>query len=378
MPIDYGAKVSGRIGRFDIGTLAIRQQAFGAVDATTAFVGRVAANVLEESSVGMIVTDGDPTSNESNSVAGVDFRYLNSRLPGGRSIEGEAWLQQSSSENLTGDDRAMGFRIGMPAAEGWRGMVNYNRFEANFNPALGFVRRKGVDQIELFANRQWRPRDSSIRTINTGVRYSNVAWLDTGETQSRQIDLNLIDINLNSQDSFGFSAGRSTEGLRDPFAISTGVTLAPGVYTFDSIDLNVRTGNQRPIGAGVFTNFGEFWSGRRKSAGGFLSFRGNSHFRANINYQYNDVNLPEGAFVTRVVRLRLEAIFSSTLSWTNLIQYDNVSNTVGLNSRLHWIPQAGREGFIVLNHSATDPLGGYDFRPVSSDLSLKFSYTFRF
>ena len=90
------------------------------------------------------------------------------------------------------------------------------------------------------------------------------------------------------------------------------------------------------------------------------------------------MELPQGSFITRVLRLRLEAIFSNTLSWTNLIQYDNVSDTVGFNSRLHWIPQAGREAFIVFNHNATDPNGGRDFHSVSADLSLKFSYTFRF
>ena len=49
VPIDVGGKVSGRIGRFDVGTLAVRQEAYvnpfapgGVVDATTAFVGRVA------------------------------------------------------------------------------------------------------------------------------------------------------------------------------------------------------------------------------------------------------------------------------------------------------------------------------------------------
>ena len=90
-----------------------------------------------------------------------------------------------------------------------------------------------------------------------------------------------------------------------------------------------------------------------------------------MNYQYNEISFPgkgddllanglprcttlDCAFITRVVRLQLEAIFSSQLSWVNLIQYDNVSHTVGVNSRLHWIPQAGREAFLVLNHNVRD------------------------
>jgi hypothetical protein len=89
---------------------------------------------------------------------------------------------------------------------------------------------------------------------------------------------------------------------------------------------------------------------------------------------------PDCAFITRVVRLSLEAIFSSKLSWINLIQYDNVSDSVGLNSRLHWIPQAGREGFLVLNHNlAKDPLRpDEDFHSSFAEVTLKYSYTFRF
>jgi hypothetical protein len=58
--IDYGGKLSGRVGRWNIGALAIRQAAFEEVDATDVFVGRVTANVLGESTAGVIVTDGDP------------------------------------------------------------------------------------------------------------------------------------------------------------------------------------------------------------------------------------------------------------------------------------------------------------------------------
>jgi Ni/Co efflux regulator RcnB len=58
--IEYGGRISGRVGRWNIGTLAIKQDEFGAVNASNLFIGRVSANVMAESSVGMIFTDGDP------------------------------------------------------------------------------------------------------------------------------------------------------------------------------------------------------------------------------------------------------------------------------------------------------------------------------
>ncbi|MDH3421109.1 MAG: hypothetical protein OEM78_16690, partial [Gammaproteobacteria bacterium] len=92
----------------------------------------------------------------------------------------------------------------------------------------------------------------------------------------------------------------------------------------------------------------------------------------------NEIALPEGDFTVRLSSLRADVIFSSTLSWVNLIQYDNLSENIGFNSRLHWIPQAGREGFIVFNHNLVDTDRNDSFHSTGADISVKFSYTWRF
>ena len=58
--------------------------------------------------------------------------------------------------------------------------------------------------------------------------------------------------------------------------------------------------------------------------------------------------------------------------------YDNVSEVLGVNTRLHWIPKAGQEGFIVLNHNLQDYDKNASFRSTAADVSVKFKYTFRF
>ena len=45
----------------------------------------------------MIVTEGNPGSSVDNSLAGVDFLYRNSRLPGGKLVEVSAWAQESDT-----------------------------------------------------------------------------------------------------------------------------------------------------------------------------------------------------------------------------------------------------------------------------------------
>ena len=107
--IKIGGKLTGRPGRWDVGVLAIRQDGTGSLDSSDLFIARLAANVLEESSVGMILTHGDPNTNLTNSLAGVDFRYLNTRMANGGTLEGAIWYQQSDSENEDQDQAAYGF-----------------------------------------------------------------------------------------------------------------------------------------------------------------------------------------------------------------------------------------------------------------------------
>lgn len=378
VPLEYGGKISGRVGRWDIGGLAIRQQEFEDVDATTAVVGRVAANLLEESSLGVIFTNGDPGSNLDNSVFGVDFRYVNSRFRGGRSVQAEGWIQQSDTEGLVGDEMAAGIGFRLPNNEGLRGDFSMSRIEQNFNPALGFVRRRGIEEVDFGFGNTWRPSGGRIRTIFSGINGNRIDYLDTGEVQSQSLNLDAINIDFNSQDSFNIGYSRDKEGLRDDFAISSNVTIPAGVYTFDTVNLSIRSGNQRALGGGFFMNDGEFYDGDRFGIGVFTGWRPNRHFRANLNYQYNEIDLPGGSFETRVVRLQLESAFSSTLSWINLIQYDNISETIGINSRLHWIPQAGREAFLVINHNLEDFDRDNSFHSIYSELTIKYSYTFRF
>ena len=88
--------------------------------------------------------------------------------------------------------------------------------------------------------------------------------------------------------------------------------------------------------------------------------------------------MPQGDFTTRIATAEFDIVFSSTWSWVNLIQYDNVSNTVGVNMRLHWIPQAGRELYFVINHNLQDFDRNGTFQSYNSEAVAKLSYTFRF
>ena len=101
-------------------------------------------------------------------------------------------------------------------------------------------------------------------------------------------------------------------------------------------------------------------------------------FIIEAGYEFNDISLPQGDFITRLVTLNTQYAFSSNLYWVSLAQYDNISEVLGINTRLQWIPEAGQEAFIVLNYNLEDIDKDNEFQSMSTDLSVKFRYTFRF
>ena len=127
--IDVGAKLTGRVGRWNVGVLNIREEAHGDVDSSNLFVGRVAANVLRESSVGMIFTDGDPNSNIDNSLVGFDFRYQNTTLGDGKAIQGELWYQHPIPRESTARMRPTACGLRLPTTKAGAASSTISRFK---------------------------------------------------------------------------------------------------------------------------------------------------------------------------------------------------------------------------------------------------------
>jgi hypothetical protein len=68
--------------------------------------------------------------------------------------------------------------------------------------------------------------------------------------------------------------------------------------------------------------------------------------------------------------------FTPDVSLTNFIQYDNISDTVGINSRLRWIFQPGNDLFLVLNHNVESE--DLDLTLIQTQFIAKFGWTLRF
>jgi len=132
---------------------------------------------------------------------------------------------------------------------------------------------------------------------------------------------------------------------------------------------------QRCVGVGGTTG-GDFYRGKRDDWNARLDLRPDPHFFLSAEYQQNDVRLPEGNFIVRLIRLRLSLALNADLSLFSFVQYDTVSEVLGLNTRLRWIIEPGNELFLVYNHNWSNTAG--TLRPVLREGRIKVRYTYRF
>jgi len=375
--IDYGGKLTGRASGWDIGVLGIRQDEFGTLDPSDLFVARLSKYVLGESSIGAIFTKGDPDSDLDNQVAGVDFRYMNTKLSSGSVIEGAAWYQQSSTEGVDGDDSAFGVSLYMPNSEGLRAGLAYKEIEENFYPALGFVNRVGVSDLIGEIGYTWYPAGGRIRTAFSGIDFQRIETLD-GDLQTEALTFRAFELENQYSDTIKLHYSLYDEHIDFPFEISEGIVIPAGEYSFDQHCVSVATGQHRKLYADVYYCGGDFFDGTIANPGIEMIWRPSIHFAMALGYHVSDVELPQDGFTTRLVSLRANVAFSNAWSWENFVQYDNVSYSLGLNSILRWMPRAGREVLLVVNREFLDYTRNRDFMSLTNDLTLKASYTFRF
>ena len=378
--IDAGVKLTGRVGRWNVGGLAVNQGEFDALDSQNVFVGRAAANILSESSVGVILTHGDPTSETDNTVGGMDFRYQNTRFSDSHSLRGNFWYQQSDTEGLTGDDKAFGLQASMETQNnGFGGNMNYEYFGDDFNPALGFANRTGVESINFGGSgRYFFKGHKYLRNVFSFMRFGHTRYLDTKEMQSENWFWRMLNFNTNRGDQLGVGGFRNREGLRNDFTIRPGIVIPAGEYTFSGFQMEARISNQREFAPGFSLNIGDYYNGKRMQINASADWRPNEHINLGLNYNYQDIELPDGAFDVRIISANANYAFNSKWSWINLIQYDNFSNGVGLNSRLRWNPQAGEDLYVVVNYNFDSEGTFSELSSNNAEIVLKYTKNFRF
>jgi hypothetical protein len=382
VPIRVGAKLAGRYGPFKVGVLDAQVASSGEVENKNLAVARVAVDVLEQSSVGMILTRGDPLSNASNTLAGLDLRYRDDHAFGDQVVTGDAWVQKSfqsgdgpGGEGVEGSQEwAFGGRLAWPN-DRLEGELAFAEFGRDFEPGLGFVNRRGIRDYLVQTRYRMRP-EAWIRTVDTGFKFTFVTDL-SNEIDSASLGFDWVEVRNQPRDKLAFQSFLRRERLLEPFEIEDDVFIAAGTYDFHRHKIGIETSQSRPISVALEIECCDFYDGWRLSILPTVELRPSKHVFLLLEYEEERVRLPGGDFDARVGRIQLDLRFNVDLFWTTLVQYDNLSKRLGAQSRLRWIVAPEREIHFVVEHGM-DHRNGRPLRSNLSRITTKVQWNFRF
>ena len=376
-PIQLATKLAGRLGDYDVGFTHALLAEQGGLDQQNVIAARVSRRVFEQSSVGVIATAGNPSAELANYVGGVDFKFRTNQFAGDKIFAADVNVLGSFSEGAGGGeqgDYAYGVNLYYPN-EIWDSELHYLEIGTNFNPALGFVPRRGIRSLEYELGRTWRSQKRSwFRTWETGGAVEMITRT-SGELDSARIAFTPIDLELESTDEITLRITHDLDWPRKGFELAD-VMVPAGQYSWTKARLAVETTSTRPVWVEAALQTGEFYDGWRNVIESEVEWNPSKHFRFNLHYQYNQVDLSGGHFDAHVGSLGMNWNVTPDLGWSALAQYDSISNAVGFNSRIRWEYKPGSTIYFVLNQALLAQDGGPLLE--ASDLTLKADATFRF
>ena len=151
VPIDWGAKVYGKIGRTNIAMLDVKTRAFNGLPAENFFAGRIYRNIFSESKVGIIFTSGEPGSEETNTLFGIDFKYATSRFLENKNFLFAGWWVTNKNRLPNGKHYGYGAKVEYPN-DLLSISLTYNYFGDSLDPGLGFCPETGCSSFNRCLN----------------------------------------------------------------------------------------------------------------------------------------------------------------------------------------------------------------------------------
>ncbi len=351
VPLVSGARLTGRAEAMEFGVLDVQSQSFEGAPAENFSVARLRRNFLRNSDVGLLVTNRQATGDTSdayNRALGAD---LNMRVAQYLFVTSYFALTRGPAAGGEAGRLAVGWRDRLWDASA---MVRYAGDE--FNPGMGFVRRRGIRhwygtfgahprvpvagllEINPFAEADYVTNLSGRRETWDGTAGLGVTFRDGGVLNFRYDD--------------------RWELLEQPFQVRTGIAIPAGDYHFRDASASYQASEGRMLSGNVGVSGGGYYTGNRFTVNGGLSWQPDYHITLDASAQHNAVSLPDTNFTADLYTARIKYAYSTTLYFGAFVQYNADADQVVTNLRLNFIHAPLSDFFLVLTERRDVSPGG--------------------
>jgi hypothetical protein len=389
VPIYGGARLVGRVGKWDIGFMDMQSHSFehpsdSAKDLPGENFGvlRLRRQVFNANSyAGGIITSRIGVDGSYNTAYGLDGIFR---------IAGESYLDVKWVQTFDNDFKNV--KNGLDNARIWIDLKNRKQKGFGYDiymghagefylPECGYEQRSDFNQVGTKLLYGWLMKpESKVYSQKFTVSGEQLTENKTNLIQTRLFSAG-YELNLKSAAYINIMLNRSTENITDEFTILETATVPPGKYSYNYITSFLNSSFGKKYYLQSILRFGQFYDGSLLS----MNFKGTysfgSGFRVEGVYEFDKVQFPSRNENVNghIAGLKTIFMFNTKLTFTVFVQYSSAQNSVLTNLRFRYNSREGNDFYIVFNegrntflNSETPPLQRIEGR----SLMLKYTYTF--
>jgi hypothetical protein len=351
VPINGGAKLTGTLGRMELGVMDVDTRSSGPNPYANYAVVRAKESLWSGSYIGVMGIDkrSGNLQDNFNQTGGVDSRlvffkdwFVDAHAAGTRSPQNPSGGPGSSTD----------VGASLTYHSNWLdGFVEKRKIGPNFNPEVGFIQR--VDSDETYADLTFktRPRINGIRELqfegfilhgpDTHGAVSTQEWQNTFRAELNNggyTDDDIVDV--------------FTQRITTPLHIYKSVFIPNGLYQFSRHQLTYGSGQDRRFTYNFFERFGGYYGGTLNEFRVRADYRPTAKFSAAASQTWDRfvLPLPNGNFSVALASLQGNYSFNRFLSFTSLIQMDTSNNqAVSANLRLRYNYRPDSDVYVIYN-----------------------------
>ena len=346
VPIEVGGRLTGKMGDFGLGLMSIRTgtESLSATPPTDFTVLRIRRDILRRSSIGAMFTNrSQSTAGGSNQAYGADavFAFFSN-------LSMTGYLARTNTPGQGSDDMSSQARVDY-TGDRYGVSTQYLAVGNNFNPEVGFVRRRNFRRS--FASARFSPRPKHVRSVRKFTWEGSADYVlnGSGELETRE-HIGRFNTEFENSSQLTLQASNHYERLVRPFPIPVAPTLIVpvGEYRFSDAQVGYTLGQQHRASGTLSAQQGRFYNGTI-TALGYTTARVSIMKPLSLepSISLNRVDLPSGRVTRRLVRARTDYAFSPRMFVSTLLQYSSADSSFSSNLRFRWEYRPGSELFVV-------------------------------
>jgi len=289
-----GARMTGRIGKWDVGVLDMQTAEFDTIPGENFGVFRMRRQIINQNSyVGGIVTSRIGLDGSCNLSYGMDGiirlfgdDYLN--LKWARNYDSKTDTRLNSLNPAF-------YMINWErrSREGLGYNIDYIYSGKDFNPGTGFLMRHGVQGADVNVLYGWMPGEKS-KILRYGINFNSTLFKRLSDGSIETLILNpFVDIGTKTGIYLNLGEQYQKISVLYDFNLSDRVIVFAGNYSFAQTILRIFTTRNRTLSFMSEATFGQFYDGKITGVnfGPVINF--SSIFNVNLNYSLNAIRFPE-------------------------------------------------------------------------------------